>query len=65
MHETGRQHRALRTDRRREVVSMVLKRKIRTVEEVSYETSANLLDLKGENQLALFGALSLSMVFVQ
>lgn len=61
-----RQHRAPRTDRRGEVLSMVFKRKIKTVEKVSYETSlANLLDLKGENQLALFGTLSLSMVFVQ
>lgn len=46
------------------VLSMVLKRKIRNVEKVSYETSANLLDPKGENQLALFGALSMSTVFV-
>lgn len=43
-----RQHRPPRTDRRGEVLSMVLKRKIRAVAEVSYETSlANLLDLKG------------------
>lgn len=66
VHETERQHRAHRTHRRGEVLSMVLERKIRTVEEVSFETSsANLLDLKGANQLVLFRARFLIMVFVQ
>lgn len=57
VHETERQHRAPRTHGRDEVLTMVLERKIRTVEEVSFETSSANLDLKGNKSVGIIQSL--------